>query len=441
MPNLPLHLRETADAVARIGAEFASLSDDALLGGQRLIAEHRRAIDQFSAGIAGEIARRSHRDLGVAGLAQRAGFLNAESLIQSVTKSTRAEAAKFVQVGALDPQSPVASAVVDGTLSVDAAQSITRGLGSPDRAITPSVLAHASTALLDDASRLDADALYRRARDLRDELDANSVARREKEQNDQRYFRGAKQRDGMYRGSFLVGAEDGALVTAAFEAVLSPRRGGPRFVDPQQVAADEALVLDKRTDEQIAADAFVSMIQLAVDADPGTLFGKRRPAVRVLVTATSLTTGIGAGRIEDSGEPVSIETVRRLLCDTGVIGIEFDDDGQSLNVGRTKRLFTERQRIALAARDGGCMFGDCDRPPSWCEAHHIDHWHEDGGKTDVADGILMCKRHHLQLHNGGWKIFRQGAQYWLVPPKTTDPSQAPIPLRSHTAEFRAKRAS
>ena len=441
MHNLPLHLRETADAVARIGAEFSALSDDALLGGQRLIAEHRRAVDQFSAGIAGEIARRSHRELGSAGLAQRAGFLSAEALIQSVTKSTRAEAAKFVHMGALDPGSPVATAVSDGSLSVDAAQSITRGLGSADRAITPSTLAEASTALLDDASRLDADALYRRARDLRDELDADSVARREKEQNEQRYFRSHRLDNGMYRGSFLVGAEDGALVAAAFDAVLSPRRGGPRFVDREQRAADDALVLDERTDHQIAADAFVGMIRLAVDADPGTLFGKRHPAVRVLVTATALATGSGAGRLEDSGEPVSIETVQRHLCNSGVIGVQFDDDGQCMNVGRTKRLFTERQRIALAARDGGCMFGDCDRPPSWSEAHHIDHWHEDGGKTDVADGILLCRRHHLLLHNNGWKIYREGAEYWLVPPQSVDPAQTPIALHSRTAGFRARRAS
>ena len=441
MANLPLQLRKTAAAVANLGADFAAVSDRDLLGGQKLVADLRRAVDRYSSDIAGEIARRSRRDLGGAGLAQRAGFLSPEALIQSVTKSTRAEAAKFVQVGALDPDSPVAVAVAEGTLTVDAAQSITRGLGPADHAITPALLAGASESLFNDAAKLDADALYRRARDLRDELDSDSIARREKEQRDQRYFRSSRLNDGTYRGSFHIGTEDGELVEAAFQAVLSPRRGGPRFVDPAQLAADEALKLDPRTDAQIAADAFVAMIQLAVDADPGTLFGKRRPAVRVLVTAETIASGSGAGRLQESGEPVSLETIQRFRCDAGVIGIAFDDDGQCMNVGRTQRLFTERQRIALAARDGGCMFGDCDRPPSWTEAHHIDHWYEDGGKTDVADGILLCKRHHLALHNDGWKIYREGAHYWLVPPVTTDPTRTPIALHSRTGEFRAKRAS
>jgi hypothetical protein len=121
-------------------------------------------------------------------------------------------------------------------------------------------------------------------------------------------------------------------------------------------------------------------------------------------------------------------TVERLICDSGVIGIVFDDDGQCMNVGRTQRLFTQRQRVALAVRDGGCRFGDCDRPPSWCEAHHIEHWHRDHGKTDVADGILLCRRHHLLVHNNKWEITRDADGYWLTPPRDVDPMQARIPM-------------
>jgi hypothetical protein len=32
------------------------------------------------------------------------------------------------------------------------------------------------------------------------------------------------------------------------------------------------------------------------------------------------------------------------------------------------------------------MADGCDRPPSYCEAHHIDQWLRDDGKTDIADG-------------------------------------------------------
>ena len=303
------------------------------------------------------------------GLAQRAGFLSSAALIQSMTGGSRSEAARLVAVGS-DLGSPVGAAVLEGTISVDAAAAIQRGLGSTGAAALP---------LLADAPTLTPEELFRRARDLRVELDASSVARREIEQRALRYLRYSTREDGAVAGSFLFDAVDGALFVSAVEAVTSPRRGGPRFVDPAQTARDAALEADQRSTDQIAADTVIAMVRLAVDVDPGTLFGARRPAVRLVLTADKAV-------IEDTGTPVSIATIERFICDAGTVGIKFDTDGQVLNVGRTQRLFTERQRIGLAVRDGGCRFPGCDRPPSWAEAHHVKQWSRDGGNTDIADG-------------------------------------------------------
>ena len=80
------------------------------------------------------------------------------------------------------------------------------------------------------------------------------------------------------------------------------------------------------------------------------------------------------------------------------------------------------------------MWPGCDRPPSWTEAHHIDEWAADHGLTNIADGILLCKRDHLRLHNDGWKITRDGAAtYWLIPPPGVDPDQEPILLTSKSS--------
>ncbi len=95
--------------------------------------------------------------------------------------------------------------------------------------------------------------------------------------------------------------------------------------------------------------------------------------------------------------------------------------------GISQRLFTARQRIGLAARDGGCRFPGCDRPPSWTEAHHIDEWHRDHGRTDLADGVLLYRHHHLLIHDNGWRVTRHGATYFVVPPRTVDPTRTPIP--------------
>lgn len=129
---------------------------------------------------------------------------------------------------------------------------------------------------------------------------------------------------------------------------------------------------------------------------------------------------------------VSAATAERFICETGAVPIHFDFAGQVINVGRDQRLFTSRQRIGLAARDGGCLWSGCDRPPSWCEAHHIDEWDAHDGRTDIADGILLCRFHHLMVHDQGWRITRgtgqDSAQYQAIPAITHDPERRPILL-------------
>jgi hypothetical protein len=77
----------------------------------------------------------------------------------------------------------------------------------------------------------------------------------------------------------------------------------------------------------------------------------------------------------------------------------------------------------------------CGRPPSWTETHHIDHWEEHHGKTDVDDGVLLCRHCHLLLHNQHWRIRRHGTTYHLERPdhhgtlRTT-----PLPTRSRAYE-------
>lgn len=58
---------------------------------------------------------------------------------------------------------------------------------------------------------------------------------------------------------------------------------------------------------------------------------------------------------------------------------------------------------ALVLRDGHCRFPGCDRPPEWCEAHHIVHWSE-GGETSLWNSLLGCTRHHHLLHQPGWQV-------------------------------------
>jgi hypothetical protein len=89
---------------------------------------------------------------------------------------------------------------------------------------------------------------------------------------------------------------------------------------------------------------------------------------------------------------------------------------QPLEVGRTSRVVQPGQRIALAVRDGGCVFPGCDRPLAWCEAHHLWHWVDDG-PTDLDNLVLLCRAHHRAVHEGGWRLTHQpDGQLTATPP-------------------------
>lgn len=412
----------------------AVLDDRELLDVQRSLAEIRRRVDASSAAVAAEIAHRSRRELGSEGLAQRHGARTPELLVQHVTGASAREAHTMVRVGTIlvesalaepTPLDAVGSAVADGRLTLDAADVIRAGLGSVDASVPTESIAAAAEILVHDATALTVEKLAARARECGAELDEQHVQDRERALRDARYLRLTPVGDGMTRLSGLLDPESAAIVVSAYDAATSPRRGGPRFVDPDEIARAERLARDERTTEQIAVDSFVELIRIGSTAAPEVV-GAQRPAVRVLVTDHDLARRAGHVVIEGQTAPLSIATAEREICDRGTVPIHFDSAGQVVNVGREQRRFTPRQRIGLAARDGGCRFPDCDRPPSWTEAHHINEWVRDQGRTDIADGILLCRHHHLLIHDNEWRVTRELADYHLVPPRSLDPSQTPI---------------
>src|SRR5690606_16196808 len=168
-----------------------------------------------------------------------------------------------------------------------------------------------------------------------------------------------------------------------YDRATSPRRGGPRFVDPTRAAHAKQIETDPRTTDQLASDAFTELLKQSATIDTTVLLKGPTPTVKLLATATTLTnrTGTGHGYLE-TGEPVSLETVEYAACANGVQQTILDPSGQILDHGHEHRFFTARQKAALAVRDGGCMAPDCERPPSWTEAHHIDEVVAHGGRTD-----------------------------------------------------------
>jgi hypothetical protein len=443
-------------------AAARSLDAQALIAAQGAIARARRDLDASAAVIAGEVAARSRPAAGHAGLAQQQGFRTAEALVQHATGSTAREAMTLVRVGAMIHDAtadqsgapagpaaqpwlvPVGLAVASGTLSVAAAEAMRTGLrepneGDPNDTVSIEALTDAAATLVRVGSELNAgftlnaDQLFRRARETRDDLDEAGIAVRERERRQLRSLRRWRKPDGMTRYIWELDPESAALVDGIYDQLTSPRRGGPRMIDKAEQKRAEALERDPRSTDQLASDGLLDLLLIAVGTDPRQLIGLRNPAVRVLVSAVDLAARTGHGRIEGHPDPISIETVERIACSNGIIPIHIDPNGQVIDVGREQRLFTRRQRIGLAARDGGCRWPECQRPPGWTEAHHVDHWKRDHGDTTLDNGILLCRHHHLLLHDNHWEISHHNADYWLIPPPEIDPDQTARPMPSKSA--------
>jgi hypothetical protein len=94
---------------------------------------------------------------------------------------------------------------------------------------------------------------------------------------------------------------------------------------------------------------------------------------------------------------VPIEAARQMSCDASIVRVVTAGSSEPLDLGRRTPVISAAQRRAVVVRDRHCRFPGCDRPPEWCDAHHIVHW-ADGGPTDLCNLILLCRRHHVLLH-------------------------------------------
>lgn len=413
----------------------------------------------------GVVAAGSTREHGHAGVAQTRGHRSPVSLVQELMGTTRADAAKHVRLGEalLSGSSPPAPsndahaaevpeggpwhaglsrALLAGAITSAQHDVILRGLGEPPTAGSGEASAAAVEAwsiagdqLIAEAAERTVEELARTARTVRDALDPEGAAERFDERFARRSWRSWTDQDGMMHASLVFDDHGGAWVHSIIDAALRPRRGGPRFVDPGEKARAQELIDDPRTNEQLAYDLLIDVLRTGALADPSAVFGTKQAGVRVVVTdsAAGLGTG-GAARpgvaiAEDGQGVLPAWAVEQRICDSGTLVTTIDPDGNPLYLGREQRLFSPKQRIALAVRDGGCRWRGCDRPASYCEAHHIDEYAA-GGRTDIDRGILLCRFHHMQLHHGGWRITRAGIGDFLVHPPG---GGAPIVLKPRLA--------
>jgi hypothetical protein len=239
---------------------------------------------------------------------------------------------------------------------------------------TAPVRRHEAT-LLEAAQTMDPGRFASVTKDFEHRIDADAVLAGANRAYARRYLHISEPSNGLVRLDGLLDAEGGAIVRTALNAVTSK--------DKQ----------DERSAGQRTHDALVDLCKHAMDGGKLPQRGGQRPHLIITTTVDSLAgvSGKPAGDLMGiAGMPA--ETIRRNACDAAITRIagRGEMDAELSQAGRT---IPPAIRRALTARDRGCVFPGCGRPPEWTDAHHVRHW-IDGGPTTLENLALLCRRHH-----------------------------------------------
>ena len=257
----------------------------------------------------------------------------------------------------------------------------------------------AAAGLVAAAERIDPDRLRILSRELRHTVDPQGAVAAALRHHDRRRLRLGECLDGMYSIDGLLDAEGGALVRTALDAMMAP------------------IPNDPRTAEQRRADATVEVCRRHLQRGDLPSSGGQRPHLVITVAKDTL-----CGSANDAvasllhGGPIGVETARRYACDAAVTVVSLTADGTPFETSRTMRTAPPAMRRALEVRDRGCVVVACGRPPSWCDAHHVEHWIETH-VTDVPGMVLLCGAHHRAVHElAGTLVARGDGTYDIRPP-------------------------
>ena len=149
---------------------------------------------------------------------------------------------------------------------------------------------------------------------------------------------------------------------------------------------------------QARADAFMDACAVALaHIGDGHAVGADRYMVHVVADVTD-SRWLGDSMELLDGSPVPAVVAERLSCDATLVAHLVSAGSEPLYLGRRVRDWSPAQRRAIRVRDRGrCRFPGCHRGIT--DIHHVLPWSE-GGTTDVANGCLLCTRHHTIVHQG-----------------------------------------
>lgn len=310
------------------------------------------------------------------------GYLSTAAFLTHRLRMSRAEALQVVVTATQLPKLPgTEQAFAAGEISGRHAAVIAVGAEQ----LGAEIVARAEPILLDVARTTDPGRLRRVVAHLRYVVDPDGVDDDADAKHERRGLTVSPTLDGMVAVNGLLEPETGAALMAAVNSGPPPAAG------------------DRRTAAQRRADRLGELLRLWAANEPSSAPGQ---SMQVTLTAGLDTLrgerGAAPGILDWFG-PLDRSTTQLLACDCQVTGIVTDADGSPLDVGWRHRTATATQRKALAIRDRHCQAPGCDRPAQWCDSHHVVPWYH-GGRTDLDNLVLLCRRHHRAVHRGVWRI-------------------------------------
>jgi len=328
--------------------------------------------------------------------ARSSGAWLAAAARRRVVEERRAE--RFAR--ALGPHELVRRGLVEGAVSMPQAEVIVRAVDVIPAELGELTRVKAEAVLVEQAAEFGPRQLARLGEHIL-EVVAPEIAEAEDEKRLRRLEAAADavtrltmadRGDGTTRISATIPSSTAAAFKAQLHAFTSPRRAAH---DRDHDVVDPATGRRLPHDQQLG-QAFCTLIE-HVPVDKLPTHGGSAVSVVATIELHRLVTGLGGATLS-SGERISAGEARRLACTSGILPAVLGSRSEVLDLGRKARLFTPAQRKALMIRDGECRAHGCDIPAAWTEAHHRQPW-STGGRTDLADGVLLCSRHHHLVHD------------------------------------------